>query len=171
MPASDDDVVFVPMPRVRCPSRRCGSRFANRSCAIRKKATFDEPWIKSGSSARPYQRKFFSLPKFPDSVFGRGFLRLSLLIATPLRAVSPLQQGLQKMPAVKAFPALFISSMILHSRAARVVARVARPLVSRTASRARAFACQHFLKPEAVFFFALVYSGRSASRFPSARSD
>ena len=30
---------------------------------------------------------------------------------------------------------------------------------------------QHFLKLDAVFLIALVYSGCSASRFPSARSD
>jgi hypothetical protein len=30
---------------------------------------------------------------------------------------------------------------------------------------------QHFLKREAVFFDVLVYSGCSAFRFPSARSD
>jgi hypothetical protein len=30
---------------------------------------------------------------------------------------------------------------------------------------------QHFLKPDTVFLSALVYSGCSAFRFPSARSD
>jgi len=39
------------------------------------------------------------------------------------------------------------------------------------APRVPAFLCQHFLKPEAVFFDVLVYSGCSAFRFPSARSD
>jgi hypothetical protein len=39
------------------------------------------------------------------------------------------------------------------------------------ASRALALACQHFLKPDTVFSDVLVYSGGSAFRFPSARSD
>jgi hypothetical protein len=46
-----------------------------------------------------------------------------------------------------------------------------RRLALRTASLSRPIACQHFFKPEAVFFGALVYSRRSASRFPNARSD
>ena len=41
----------------------------------------------------------------------------------------------------------------------------------RRASRALRSLRQHFLKPEAVFFDVLVYSGCSAFRFPSARSD
>jgi hypothetical protein len=39
------------------------------------------------------------------------------------------------------------------------------------ASRALASLRQHFLKREAVFLNVLVYSGCSAFRFPSARSD
>jgi hypothetical protein len=39
------------------------------------------------------------------------------------------------------------------------------------ASHALTFRRQHFLKRDAVFLNALVYSGCSAFRFPSARSD
>jgi hypothetical protein len=53
--------------------------------------------------------------------------------------------------------------------------RFATPMVCRVVDEraARAPAClrQHFLKPDAVFLHVLVYSGCSASRFPSARSD
>jgi hypothetical protein len=81
------------------------------------------------------------------------------------------QDRLQEMPAVMAFPATLISSMVLRPRVGRLVEGVARRLVLRTASLSRAIACQHFFKPAAVFFGALVYSRRSASRFPNARSD
>jgi len=43
--------------------------------------------------------------------------------------------------------------------------------VDEGAVRAFIHARQHFLKRDAVFFDVLVYSGCSASRFPSARSD
>jgi len=36
---------------------------------------------------------------------------------------------------------------------------------------AAAWLRQHFLKRDAVFFEVLVYAGKSASRFPNARSD
>src|ERR1700686_467483 len=53
--------------------------------------------------------------------------------------------------------------------------RFATPMVCRVvderASRAPACLRQHFLKPDAVFLHVLVYSGCSASRFPSARSN
>jgi hypothetical protein len=51
--------------------------------------------------------------------------------------------------------------------ASRARCRVADQLASRALTSER----QHFLKLEAVFFDVLVYSGCSASRFPSARSD
>jgi hypothetical protein len=50
-------------------------------------------------------------------------------------------------------------------------ARMSSRLFDRRASRALDPRRQYFLKREAVFFTVLVYSGWSASRFPSARSD
>jgi hypothetical protein len=49
--------------------------------------------------------------------------------------------------------------------------RMHRHVVEQRPSRVLAAPCQHFLKRDAVFLMALVYSGCSASRFPSARSD
>jgi hypothetical protein len=57
------------------------------------------------------------------------------------------------------------------SRGIRIIARVHCRVVDRRASRARTPPSQHFLKQDSVFFDALVYSGCSAFRFPSARSD
>jgi hypothetical protein len=53
----------------------------------------------------------------------------------------------------------------------RIKLRALRSVGARHAACARASRCQHFLKREAVFFDALVYSRGSAFRFPNARSD
>jgi hypothetical protein len=53
----------------------------------------------------------------------------------------------------------------------RIVARARCRVVDQRAPPARAPARQHFLKLDTVFSYVLVYSGCSASRFPSARSD
>jgi hypothetical protein len=57
------------------------------------------------------------------------------------------------------------------SRIIRITASTLRGVVDQYAARALASARQHFLKRDAVFFNVLVYSGCSAFRFPSARSD
>jgi hypothetical protein len=44
-------------------------------------------------------------------------------------------------------------------------------VIAREAAAVHGLRCQHFLKREAVFFDALVYSRGSAFRFPNARSD
>ena len=57
------------------------------------------------------------------------------------------------------------------SRTLRIELRMHCRVVDQRASRALAMVRQHFLKREAVFLSVLVYSGCSAFRFPSARSD
>jgi hypothetical protein len=78
---------------------------------------------------------------------------------------------IQKCATVQAIPAILTSDdahcfggFCIDTRACCEVADIA-------ASRALTLLRQHFLKREAVFLNALVYSGCSASRFPSARSD
>ena len=53
----------------------------------------------------------------------------------------------------------------------RIVISTRRFVVAIRAARALVLRYQHFLKRDAVFFHALVYSEWSVSRFPSARSD
>ena len=55
--------------------------------------------------------------------------------------------------------------------AIRIVARMVRRAVDEPAARAFIHGRQHFLKRDTVFLSVLVYSGCSAFRFPSARSD
>jgi len=77
----------------------------------------------------------------------------------------------QKSPAAQAFLALLLKEDVDLLRALRIAVEADRRIMMTCVSRGRAFACQHFLKLEAVFFVALVYSRSSASRFPSARSE
>ena len=56
-------------------------------------------------------------------------------------------------------------------RAVRITERALDGVVDGRASRALTSPRQHFLKRDAVFLSVLVYSGCSAFRFPSARSD
>jgi hypothetical protein len=60
---------------------------------------------------------------------------------------------------------------VAFSGAACIVARKHCGAADQPASHVLASVRQHFLKRDAVFYHALVYSGCSASRFPSARSD
>jgi hypothetical protein len=77
----------------------------------------------------------------------------------------------QKSAAVKAIPA---KSMNVDGRCCGtfcIEARACCGVVDVDASHALTFLRQHFLKRDAVFLNALVYSECSAFRFPSARSD
>jgi hypothetical protein len=60
---------------------------------------------------------------------------------------------------------------VAFSGAIRVAARMRRRVVDEHALRVLASTRQRFLKQDSVFFNVLVYSGCSAFRFPSARSD
>jgi hypothetical protein len=75
------------------------------------------------------------------------------------------------MPAAQVFPSILTIADIVFSRTTRIVAGVRCGVAEPRASRVGASVRQHFLKRDAVFFDVLVYSGCSASRFPSARSD
>jgi hypothetical protein len=61
--------------------------------------------------------------------------------------------------------------IVAFSRAAPIVAPMYCGVVDERVVRVLAQARQHFLKRDAVFSNVLVYSGCSAFRFPSARSD
>jgi len=135
--------------------------------AIRRKATFGAPLIKRGGVVH----ENFFVAKIPDSESSQSAFHLSLPITTAARAHRSHADRIQKRPAAQAFLALLLRERVDLLRALRIIVEADRCVVVTCASRARAFACQHFLKLEAVFFVALVYSGSSASRFPSARSE
>ena len=76
-----------------------------------------------------------------------------------------------KIPATQVLPAILTAGGIGFSTLSRIAARMRIAAVDECAQQVRDQARQHFLKQDAVFFNVLVYSGCSAFRFPSARSD
>src|SRR3954471_12560118 len=85
--------------------------------------------------------------------------------ASIIRFVNP------KSTAIKAIHATFANANARRCGNFFIKARARCEVTDIGASRALTFPRQHFLKWEAVFLNVLVYSGCSASRFPSARSD
>jgi hypothetical protein len=75
------------------------------------------------------------------------------------------------MPAAQPLPAMLTFAGVDPARVFGFASRTLCRVVDDSTSRALTSERQHFLKLEAVFFDVLVYSGCSASRFPSARSD
>jgi hypothetical protein len=75
------------------------------------------------------------------------------------------------MPAAWAHLAILTNDGVAFSRVIRIVAQMHCDVVDQRAACAPGSLRQHFLKQDAVFLDVLVYSGCSAFRFPSARSD
>jgi len=75
------------------------------------------------------------------------------------------------MPAAQEFSAIFAIGGIGVSWFIGVAAQMCRNVVEWRASRLLIRARQHFVKQDSVFLDVLVYSGCSAFRFPSARSE
>jgi hypothetical protein len=82
-----------------------------------------------------------------------------------------MRERITKTAAAQAFPSISIIAAEVFSHAARSVARMHCCVDDERVSRVLASARQYFLKQDTVFFNVLVYSGCSAFRFPSARSD
>jgi hypothetical protein len=76
-----------------------------------------------------------------------------------------------KIPAVQWLLAILIAAGVGFSTLSRITARMRIAGVDEYAQQVCGQPRQHFLKQDAVFFNVLVYSGCSAFRFPSARSD
>jgi hypothetical protein len=76
-----------------------------------------------------------------------------------------------KMPVAQAFLATFVNKSVGFLRTTCIVVQKICWLRSRRVLRGLPLLRQHFFKLDAVFFGVLVYSGDSAFRFPSARSD
>jgi hypothetical protein len=76
-----------------------------------------------------------------------------------------------EMPVAQAFLAMFVNTSVGFLRTTCIVVQKISRLPSRRVLRGLPLLRQHFFKLDAVFFDALVYSGDSAFRFPSARSD
>jgi hypothetical protein len=75
------------------------------------------------------------------------------------------------VPAAQVFPAILTFADIDRERVCRIDDRERCMMTAHRALLGAGSRRQHFFKSEAVFFLSLVYSGCSASRSPSARSD
>ena len=146
--------------------RRDGKRASESAIAIRRKSSF---WRASARLQRCDHENFF-VAKPCDSESARTtFRRRRCVDATPIARRSSSSQ-IQKCATVQAISAILSSDDAHRFGIFCIDARACCDVADVVASRARTFPCQHFLKWEAVFLDALVYSGCSASRFPSARS-
>jgi hypothetical protein len=82
-----------------------------------------------------------------------------------------LSAQITKTAAAQLLLVMLTIACIAFLRTIRIAARMHRCVADWRALRALASLRQHFLKLDAVFSNVLVYSGCSAFRFPSARSD
>lgn len=113
----------------------------------------------------------FFIAKIRDSESAQRAFHRPRCCATTSRAHRSLNARLTKTPAAQALLAILTIAGVGFARVIRIVERMLCRVVDQRASHALISLRQHFLKQDAVFFNVLVYSGCSAFRFPSARSD
>jgi hypothetical protein len=106
-----------------------------------------------------------------DSESAQRALRRHLRLATASHVRLSSHARFAKRPAAIGFPTTLTNVSVGFSRTICIVARMPCRFAVWCASPAPRSPRQHFLKPDTVFFDVLVYSGCSAHRFPSARSD
>ena len=140
---------------------------ANRPQSIRAKIG---AWRAAMSRKHVSREKFFCCQN-PDSESVRlARNRTFRCSASLLAARAPICRVTENALA-KAFAAFLQAKRRSFLGIFSIDARTSDRRLDRRATRALGVSRQYFLKREAVFFSALVYSGCSASRFPSARSD
>lgn len=141
------------------PNRRSCDSFANpvRPTSNEAKAVFPT--------------KIFSLPKITTRRPQRAAFRLRSRLSATTIARRSLQREFKKSLQQKAFPATLTNADVGGRCVSCIVARMTCRFERRRARCALPSLRQHFLKRDTVFFGLLVYSGSSAYRFPSARSE
>ena len=113
----------------------------------------------------------FFIAKNRDSESAQGVFGRHRRVAKTSIARRSRNALMEETPAAQAFHAILTIAGVVFSRASCIVARMHCDVGEEHASRRSIHARQHFLKRDAVFLDVLVYSGCSASRFPSARSE
>jgi hypothetical protein len=117
------------------------------------------------------KRENFFIAKYRDSESAQGAFSCRRGVESTSIATLCAKVLVMETPAAWALLAILTIAGVGFSRTIRIVARTHCGVVARRARGARASPRQHFLKRDAVFLGVLVYSGGSAFRFPSARSD
>jgi hypothetical protein len=115
--------------------------------------------------------KNFFIAKKGDSESAERVFELGERVASASMMRAACRVRIKEMPVAQAFLAMFVNKSVGFFRTTCIVVQKLRRLQSRRALRGLPLLRQHFFKLDAVFFGVLVYSGDSAFRFPSARSD
>jgi hypothetical protein len=151
--------------------RRRIARDTNFGCESAARDSRKKPVLASADEARRrWARKFFYCQNSRLRVHAIGSLAVSAM-RDDVRGKSIVECVVCGNTCGTSISCDIDSLRCLFSRAVRMLARLVCGVVDQRSSRALALARQHFLKRDAVFFNVLVYSGCSAFRFPSARSD
>ena len=140
---------------------------ANQRRAIRAKIRF---WRAPMRREAGGHENFFIAKTRDSESAQRAFNRHCRVVMTSIERQS-LNVKITKTAAAQAFPSILTFACVAFSHATCGILRMHRGVVDEHALRAFIHARQHFLKRDAVFLSVLVYSGCSAFRFPSARSD
>jgi hypothetical protein len=148
-------------------SRGAQNRECESAAAIRSKNRF---WRAAMRRQAPGNENFFIAKNHDSESAQRGFGR-TRRVAMTSTARRSLNARNAKTPAAQALLGILTIAGYGFSRTIRIVVRRVCHLVDARAWRALTSVRQHFLKRDAVFSNVLVYSGCSAFRFPSARSD
>ena len=113
----------------------------------------------------------FFIAKNRDSESAQhAFGRCRRVAATSIAQWS-LNVGVMEITAAQCFPVILTIAGIAILRATCIVARMVCLVAGERVPRLSALLRQRFLKQDSVFLGVLVYSGCSAFRFPSARSE
>jgi hypothetical protein len=139
----------------------------NRPTAIRPKTAGSA----GGDAVIRLTHEFFFAAGIGASTPARRVLSLLDESRRHLRDVAREETMIQEMPVAQALSACAMIADVDRCCISCIAASVQRRACACRARTSRASYHQHFLKREAVFFDVLVYSGCSASRFPSARSE
>ena len=131
-----------------------------------------KPVLASDDETRSrFTRKIFFIAKNRDSESAQRRLSRHRSVAPTSIACRSFVMRSAKTPAASAFLSISTTKCVAFSRVARIVVPIHWGVVDERVSPLPARARQYFLKQDAVFLDVLVYSGCSAFRFPSARSD
>jgi hypothetical protein len=129
-------------------------------------------WLwRAAISPEAGEHENFFIAKNRDSESAKRAFKRHSLAAMTFAARRSSNARMIETTAAQSFFAIYAIADGVFPRIVRVVVQMCRGVVDRREQRALTPARQHFLKLDAVFCNVLVYSGCSASRFPSARSD
>ena len=106
-----------------------------------------------------------------DSESERALFCASKRLAFPVERHPARRANIEETTAAQRFPVILTNADVDNNGVSCIAISTHCVAIEDGAACVRTSVRQHFLKWDAVFFDVLVYSGCSASRFPSARSE